>query len=109
MKLYARHCTYFPDKLFHSNEKRQNMLFMNMHTWEPGQGTDILKRRVEKGLALTEGVKLVGKWLDINGSRGFLLVEANDPKALMSSVMVWSHLMKMEIVPVMQRQTNGKA
>ncbi len=76
------------------------MLFMNIYTWEPGQRNAILKRRAEKGLALSEGVKKIGEWTDMNGSRGFLLVESSDPKALMSSVMAWSHLMKMEIVPV---------
>jgi hypothetical protein len=76
------------------------MLFMNIYTWEPGQRTAVLKRRVEIGLALSEGVKLVGEWQDLSGRRGFLLVEANDPKALMASVMAWSHLLKMEIVPV---------
>lgn len=76
------------------------MLFMNICTWEPGQRSAILKRRVEKGLALVEGVKLVGEWDDLNGSRVFLLIETNDPKTIMASVMVWSHLMKMEIVPV---------
>jgi hypothetical protein len=78
------------------------MLFLNIYTWEPSQRNALLKRRMEKGIALTEGVKLVGEWSDVNGSRGFLLVETNDPKALMSSVMVWSHLMKMEIVPVIE-------
>ena len=78
------------------------MLFMNIYTWEPKQRTEILKRRAERGLALSPGVKLVGEWSDISGSRGFLLVEATDPKALMSSIMAWSHLMKMEIVPIIE-------
>jgi hypothetical protein len=78
------------------------MLFLNICTWEPGQRTEILKRRAERGIALSEGVKFVGEWADLNGRRSFLLVEANDPKAVMASVMVWSHLMKMEIVPVIE-------
>ena len=78
------------------------MLFMNTYTWEPGQRNELLKRRMEKGIALSKGVKLVGEWADLSGSRGFLLVESNDLKALMASVMVWSHLMKMEIVPVIE-------
>lgn len=78
------------------------MLFMNIYTWEPSQRTAILKRRVERGLSLKQGVKLVGEWSDLNGGRGFLLVESNDPKALMSTVIGWSHLVKMEIVPVIE-------
>jgi len=78
------------------------MLFLNIYTWEPGQRTEILKRRAERGMSLSEGVKFVGEWSDVNGRRGFLLVEANDSKAIMASAMVWSHLMKMEIVPVIE-------
>ena len=76
------------------------MLFMNIYTWEPGQRNEMLKRRMEKGMALSEGVKLVGEWTDLGGGRGFLLVESNDPKACMASTMVWSDLIKSEIVPV---------
>jgi hypothetical protein len=76
------------------------MLFLNIYTWEPGQRNEVLKRRLEKGIALREGVKLVGEWTDLGGGRGFLLVESNDPKACMASSRAWSDLMKMEIVPV---------
>ena len=76
------------------------MLFMNIYTWEPGQRNEMLKRRMEKGMALSEGVKLVGEWTDLGGGRGFLLVESNDSKACMASTMVWSDLIKSEIVPV---------
>ena len=78
------------------------MLFMNIYTWEPGQRNELLKRRIEKGMALSEGVKMVGEWTDLGGGRGFLLFESNDPKACMTSTMVWSDLMKMEPVPVIE-------
>jgi hypothetical protein len=78
------------------------MLFMNIYTWEPGQRNELLKRRMEKGMALSEGVKLVGEWTDLGGGRGFLLTESNDPKACIASTMVWSDLMKMEPVPVIE-------
>ena len=76
------------------------MLFMNTYTWEPGQRNELLKRRMEKGMALSEGVKVLGEWTDLGGGRGFLLVESNDAKACMASTMVWSDLMKTEVVPV---------
>lgn len=76
------------------------MLFMNIYTWKPEQRNELLKRRMEKGIALSEGVKLVGEWTDLGGGRGFLLFESSDPKACMASTMVWSDLMKMEPVPV---------
>ena len=76
------------------------MLFMNIYTFEPGQRNELLKRRMEKGLALREGVKLVGEWTDLGGGRGFSLVESNDPKAFIAGIMEWSDLMKIEAIPV---------
>ena len=76
------------------------MLFMNIYTWEPGQRDALIKRRMEKGIALSEGVKKVGEWFDVSGGRGFMVCEANDAKAIMTSVMGWSDLMKEEIVPL---------
>jgi len=78
------------------------MFFMNIYTFEPGQRNAIVKRRMEKkGPALAEGVKKVCEWLDVGGGRGFIVIEANDPKAVMTSVMGWDDLMKEEIVPLL--------
>jgi hypothetical protein len=77
------------------------MLFMNIYKWEPGQRDALINRRMEKGIALSKGVKKVGEWFDVSGGRGFMLCETNDPKALMTSVMVWSDLMKQEIVTLL--------
>jgi hypothetical protein len=76
------------------------MLFMDIYTWEPGQRNELLKRRMEKGMGLPEGVKVLGEWTDLGGGRGFLLVESNDPKAAIAGTMAWSDLMKVEAVPV---------
>jgi hypothetical protein len=78
------------------------MLFMNIYTWEPGQRDALIKRRMEKGISLSEGVKKVSEWFDVSGGRGFMICESNDPKAIMTSVMVWSDLMKEEIVPLVE-------
>jgi len=78
------------------------MLFMNIYTWEPGQRDALINRRMEKkGPTLAEGVKKVHEWLDVGGGRGFMICETNDPKALMTSVMGWSDLMKQQIVPLL--------
>jgi hypothetical protein len=78
------------------------MLFMNIYSWEPAQRDALIKRRTEKkGPALAEGVKRVYDWFDVGGGRGFMICEANDPKAIMVSVMGWSDLMKCEIVTLL--------
>ena len=63
---------------------------------------------MEKGRRLHEGVKILGEWTDLGGGRGFLLVESNDPKALLSGSMAWGDLMKMEAVPVMETEETMK-
>ena len=79
------------------------MLFMNIYTWEPGQRDALIKRRMEKkGPAFAKGLKKVHEWFDVSGGRGFMILEADDPKAMLASVMVWSDLMKEEIVPLVE-------
>lgn len=78
------------------------MLFMNIYTFEPGQRNELLKRLMEKGMALPEGVKVLGNWNDIGGGRGFRLIESNDPKAQLAATMAWSDLMKIEAIPVIE-------
>ena len=80
------------------------MLFMNIYTWEPGQRDALIKRRMEKGIALSKGVKKVHEWFDVGGGRGFMICESNDPKAIMTSVMGWSDLMKEEIVTLIDTE-----
>ena len=79
------------------------MLFLNIYTWEPGQRDALIKRRMEKGgNALKEGMKKIDEWFDIGGGRGFILLEGNDAQAAIQSTLVWSDLMKMEVVPLVE-------
>jgi hypothetical protein len=95
------------DQIF-SRERRQKMLFMTIYTWEPGQRNEIVKRRLQKGRLIPEGVKVLGEWTDLGGGRGFLLVEANDPKAIMLGSRAWLDLMKMEAVPIIDTEESMK-
>ncbi|OGP93535.1 MAG: hypothetical protein A2157_15450 [Deltaproteobacteria bacterium RBG_16_47_11] len=58
----------------------------------------------KRGTALREGVKVIGEWTDLGGGRGFLLIEAEDPKVLMAGTLAWSDLMEMQSVPVIQTE-----
>ena len=80
------------------------MLFMSIYTFEPGKRNEIIKRRTERGTALREGVKVIGEWADLGGGRGFLLIEAEDPKVLMAGTLAWSDLMEIQSVPVIQTE-----
>jgi hypothetical protein len=79
-------------------ERRGKMLFMSIFTVEPGKAMEVIRRRAEKG-PMTGG-KIIGKWAAIEGSRVFRVVEVDDPKAVLTSVMSWSDLGKTEIVPI---------
>jgi hypothetical protein len=80
------------------------MLFMTIYTWEPSKRNEVIKRRLEIGRGLPKESKVIGEWTDLSGGRGFMLSEGADPKTLMAAVLVWSDLMKLEIIPVMEAE-----
>lgn len=51
-----------------------------------------------------KGIKVIGQWSAIGGGRGFALVEVEDPKVALTATMVWSDLLKFEIVPVIETE-----
>lgn len=77
---------------------------MSIYTYEPGKRNEIIKRRLEKGTGAAAGVKVVGEWIALAGHRGFMLFEAEDPKAVMATTLVWSDLLRFESVPVMEAE-----
>ena len=80
------------------------MLFMTIYTWEPSKRNEIIKRRLEIGRGLPKESKVIGEWSDVSGGRGFMLSEGEDLKTMMAAVLVWSDLMKFEIIPVMEME-----
>jgi hypothetical protein len=62
------------------------MLSQNIYTWEPGQKDALIKRRIE--------------WFDAGRSRGFILLETDDPKSAIISTMLWNDLK--EIIPLVE-------
>jgi uncharacterized protein with GYD domain len=80
------------------------MLFMTIYTYEPGQRNEIVKRRLERGTVVPEGVKVIGEWSYIGGGRGFMVLEAQDPKVIMATTLAWSDLIKFETLPVMETE-----
>lgn len=80
------------------------MLFMSIYTYEPEKRNEIIKRRLERGTGAAPGVKVVGEWIALAGHRGFMIFEAQDPKAVMATTLVWSDLLRFESVPVMEAE-----
>ncbi len=48
------------------------------------------------------GAKLLGRWTAADFSGGFDLLESDDPKALTQFALMWSDLMDLKIVPVLE-------
>ena len=48
------------------------------------------------------GVKLLGRWTRADFSGGFDLMETDDAKPLMEFALMWSDVMELEIVPVLE-------
>ena len=77
------------------------MLFMTIYTYEPEKRDEVIKRRAEKGAITPEGMKVIGEWSAPGAGRVFMLVETDEPKALLAAALPWSDLGKLETVPVM--------
>jgi len=75
------------------------MLFMTIFTYEPEKRSEVIKRRAEKGPMA--GGKIIGEWGALAGGRVFRVAEVDDPKAMLTAVMSWSDLGKVELIPIM--------
>jgi uncharacterized protein DUF3303 len=49
-----------------------------------------------------KGAKLLGRWTRADFSGGFDLLESDDPQALAEFALMWSDLMDLTIVPVLE-------
>jgi hypothetical protein len=80
------------------------MKFMMTFAWKPDlRARDEAVARFKKtGGVPPQGVKLLGRWTraDLNG--GFELLESDDLVALGEFAYMWSDLLELSIVPVME-------
>jgi uncharacterized protein DUF3303 len=49
-----------------------------------------------------KGVKLIGRWTAADFSGGFDLLESDDAKALTEFALMWSDVMELKLVPVVE-------
>jgi hypothetical protein len=77
------------------------MLYMNTyHIRSENRDACIARFKEGKGQP-PEGVKLVRRWHDVAGLRGFTLVESDDPVAVGKFAKEWSDIMNLEFIPVL--------
>jgi hypothetical protein len=82
------------------------MKFMLTFTIKPeAKGRDEAIARFKKtGGVPPQGVTLLGRWVRADFSGGFDLLESDDAKALTQFSLMWSDLMELTIVPVLEDQ-----
>jgi hypothetical protein len=80
------------------------MLYMNILTWDPAKRDEVMERAQTKGFA-HEGIKVLGTWADVQGSRSFQLTkEPDDPKLSLKANFEWNDIMKIDSVRVMEAE-----
>ena len=82
------------------------MKFLMTFSWKPDARTreEGIARFRRTGGQPPKGAELLGRWTRADLSGGFDLLESNDPKALAEFSLMWSDLMELEIVPVLDDQ-----
>lgn len=82
------------------------MKFIVTFSWKPDAKTrdEGIARFRKTGGQPPAGAKLLGRWTRADFSGGFDLLESDDPQALAEFALMWSDLMELTIVPVLEDQ-----
>jgi hypothetical protein len=80
------------------------MKFMLTFAFKPeARGRDeAISRFKETGGQPPAGAKLLGRWTAADFSGGFDLLESDDAKALTEFALMWSDVMELRVVPVLE-------
>src|SRR5713226_5793355 len=80
------------------------MKFMLTFTMRPNgnQRDQAIARFQKTGGKPPQGAKLLGRWTKADFSGGFDLLECDDPKPLTEFALMWSDLMDLSVVPVIE-------
>jgi Protein of unknown function (DUF3303) len=87
------------------------MKFMLTFTFSPeakGGRDEAIARFKKTGGLPPKGVKLLGRWTAADFSGGFDLLDADDPKALTEFSLMWSDVMHLKLVPVLEDADLGE-
>jgi len=80
------------------------MKFMLTFSWKPDTKAraEGISRFLKTGGQPPKGAKLLGRWTRADFSGGFDLLESDDAQALAEFSLMWSDLMELAIVPVLE-------
>jgi hypothetical protein len=82
------------------------MKFICSFAWDPDKEIqdEAIRRFRATGGQPPAGARLLGRWTRADFTGGVVLLESDDPKALAEFSLMWSDLMELEIVPVLEDQ-----
>jgi hypothetical protein len=82
------------------------MKFMLTFTTTPDKEkrNEAISRFLKTGGLPPKGAKLLGRWTRLDFSKGYDLLESDEPKALTEFALAWNDIMEIEIVPVIEDQ-----
>jgi len=78
------------------------MKFMMTFTFKTEKRNETIARFKETGAQPPKGVTLLGRWARADFSCGFDLLETNDAGALTEFALMWSDLVDITVVPVIE-------
>ena len=80
------------------------MKFMMTFDWTPDTASraEAIARFRRTGGQPPKGAKLLGRWTRADMSGGFDLLETEDPQSLAEFALMWSDLMHLTILPVLE-------
>lgn len=85
------------------------MRFMTTYSLTPEHRDAAIARFKKTQGAPPPGVKLLGRWHDVSGHRGFTLCEASDSQAIYKWVLEWSDLISFDVRVVLNDEEFAKA
>jgi Domain of unknown function (DUF3303) len=80
------------------------MKFIMTYEWKPDTKTrsEGIERFRKTGGQPPKGARLLGRWTRADFGGGYELIETDDPQALAEFSLMWSDLMQLNIVPVLE-------
>lgn len=78
----------------------QSNLYMIVEHIHPGAAPDVYRRFRDRGRLAPEGLRYLSSWVDLEFTRCFQLMEADDEALIHEWIGHWSDLVDFEIVPV---------
>ena len=81
------------------------MLFKLTWTHTPQARNETIKKFMETGGMPSEGVELISRYHNLDGTGGFAILESTNASALADYALDWNGLIKIEITAIMDDDT----